>query len=141
MIIQGYRALVRTKRTDVANRLISEAARRSGVVWVTFGSHPPRVVWHRWHDDALWLVTGGSEQQLPGADTATSARVTVRSKATQNDQVVTWTAEVARIEPRTPAWDAVVALLHAQRLNAPDGEAQPDRWARESVLLRLSPAS
>lgn len=119
--------------------LVDEATKRSGVVWVAIGEHPPRIVWHLWHDESLWLVIGGAEQDLPGGDTAATAVVTVRSKVSQNDQVVTWTAEVSRVEPGTPEWDIVVPLLHEKRLNPPDGEAQPDRWARESVVLRLLP--
>ena len=29
--------------------------------------------------------------------------------------------------------------LHAKRLNPPDGEAQPARWARESRVARIEP--
>jgi len=32
-----------------------------------------------------------------------------------------------------------VPVLHAQRLNAPDGQEQPARWARESRVLTLLP--
>jgi hypothetical protein len=32
-----------------------------------------------------------------------------------------------------------VPLLHATRLNAPDGEDQPHRWARDSLVLCLTP--
>lgn len=120
--------------------LVDEATKRSGVAWVALGDHPPRLVWHLWHEDALWLVTGGLEQELPGADTATTASVTLRSKATQNDRLVTWTAEVERVQPGSATWDAVVPLLHDKRLNAPDGDAQPLRWGRESTVLRLRPS-
>jgi len=32
-----------------------------------------------------------------------------------------------------------VPLLHARRLNPPDGAAQPARWAASSLVLRLMP--
>jgi hypothetical protein len=118
---------------------IEEATRRSGVVWVGTKDHTPRVAWHLWHDGAAWLVTGGAEQELPGVEAGATVLVTVRSKATQNDQVVTWTAAVSDVPPGSAEWEAVVPLLHAARLNAPDGEDQPARWARESAVLRLSP--
>jgi len=63
----------------------------------------------------------------------------VRSNATQADRVVTWVADVSPVAPGSPLWDEVVPLLHAKRLNAPDGEEQPQRWARESVVLRFTP--
>ena len=65
--------------------------------------------------------------------------MTVRSKASQNDRVVSWVADVSRVEPGSPAWELAVPLLHEKRLNAPDGEQQPERWARESLVLRLTP--
>lgn len=122
-----------------ATALIDEATKRSAVVWVAFGAERPKVAWHLWHDGALWLVCGGLEQQLPGAPGATRATVTVRSKATQNDRLVTWVASVAPVLPGTAGWDEVVPLLHAKRLNAPDGELQPDRWAHDSTVLQLVP--
>jgi hypothetical protein len=120
-------------------RIIEEATRRSGVVWVAFSDDPPVPAWHLWHSQRLWLVCGGLEQELPGAVAATSATVTVRSKATQNDRLVTWLADVAPVLPGTEEWDEVVPLLHGVRLNAPDGEDQPARWALTSTVLRLTP--
>jgi hypothetical protein len=116
--------------------LVADATRRSGAVWVAMAGHPPRVVWHLWHDDALWLVCGGLEQPLPVAPTAV---VTVREKVSQSDRLVAWHATVSPVVPGSEQWDEVVPLLHAQRLNAPDGEEQPARWARESTVLRLAP--
>lgn len=37
------------------------------------------------------------------------------------------------------AWEAAVAELKGKRLNAPDGEAMTERWARECRVLRLEP--
>jgi len=119
--------------------LVAEATRRSGVVWVSADGTRPRLVWHLWHDDALWLVGGGDEQELPSL--GESAVVLVRSKASQSDRVVQWRADVARVLPGTPLWDEVVPLLAAERLNAPAPTALPERWARTSTVLRLSPTA
>lgn len=123
-----------------ASPLIEEATRRSGLVWVRpAGAERARPVWHAWHDGCAWLVVGGAEQALPGIETASRAEVLVRSHERRSGLLVTWTAEVERVEPGTPAWDDAVPVLHAERLNAPDGEDQPARWARESTVLRLRP--
>ncbi|GAA3219775.1 hypothetical protein GCM10020256_25160 [Streptomyces thermocoprophilus] len=42
--------------------------------------------------------------------------------------------------PESEEWLAAVAELKGKRLNAPDGEAMPARWARECRVLRLEPA-
>jgi hypothetical protein len=117
--------------------LVDEATRKSGVVWVT-PDHETRAypVWHLWHDGAMYVVTGGLEQPLPAMSHAV---VTVRSKDRQADRLVDWVATVEAVAPESELWQEVVPLLHAQRLNAPDGEAQPERWARESVVLRFTP--
>jgi len=117
--------------------LIDEATRRSGVVWVTpAGDGRAHALWHLWHDGRMYVVTGGLEQSLP---TCSRAVIAVRSKAQQAGVVVRWVAEVEAVEHGSARWDEVVPLLHARRLNAPDGEDQPARWARESQLLAFTP--
>ncbi len=121
--------------------LIEEATRRSAVVWVELPGRAPRPLWHLWHEQSLYTVVAGLEQPLPDLDLelAPTAVVIVRSKDRQNDQVVRWAAEVSRVQPGSALWDEVVPLLHARRLNPPDGAAQPARWAAWSLVLRLVP--
>jgi hypothetical protein len=120
--------------------LVEEATRRSGLVWVTPGDADRTwPVWHVWHRSAVYVVTGGLEQPLPGIADGGRAVVAVRSRERRGGLLVEWTAEVRVVAPGTAEWDDVVPLLHAGRLNAPDGEQQPQRWARESTVLRLTP--
>ena len=120
--------------------LVEEATRRSAVVWVSApGSDRAAPVWHLWHEGRAYVVHGGREQPLPGVVPGGRAVVLVRSKATQSDRLVQWVADVSAVLPGTEAWDEVVPLLHAKRLNPPDGAAQPERWARESTVLCLTP--
>lgn len=118
---------------------VEDSARRAGVVWLDLGDGP-RVVWHVWHDGAIHVVCGGLEQDLPLAGTAESAVIVLRGKASAGDPVIACSAVVSRVEPGSEAWASVVPVLHEKRLNPPDGEAQPDRWARESTVLRLTPS-
>ena len=117
--------------------LVAEATRRSGVVWVSADGTSPRLVWHLWHDDALHLVGGGDEQELPPLQDR--AVVVVRSAAGQSDRVVEWQAAVTPVLPGTARWDEVVPLLAAARLNAASAAELPARWARGSTVLRLTP--
>lgn len=117
---------------------VEESARRAGVLWLDLGDGP-RVVWHLWHDGAFYVVCGGLEQQVPLAGTAETGTVVVRGKPSANDPVLTCTVAVSRVPPGSEEWVAVVPVLHEKRLNPPDGEAQPERWARESLVLRLAP--
>jgi hypothetical protein len=125
-------------RDDLQSAVVAEATKKSTMLWVTIGSAPPRAVWHVWADGAAYVVTGGAEQPLPGIDGAEQVLVTVRSKD-KGARLVTWVARAQHLEPGTDAWDAAAGELHPKRLNAPDGEAQPQRWARESRITRLEP--
>ena len=113
---------------------IREAVKKAGIVWVSVEGGRPMVLWHLWHNGAVWTVVGGAEQQLPVGSLAV---VTVRGA--QRELAASFAVDVSTVEPGSELWDEVVPLLHAKRLNAPDGEEQPARWARESRVLRLQP--
>lgn len=120
--------------------LVEEATRRSGVVWLLpAGTGPGRALWHVWHAGAAHVVGGGAEQELPVLADGDRVLVVVRSRARRADRLVQWWARVRELAPGTGPYDEVVAVLSAQRLNAPDGDEQPRRWARESRVLSLVP--
>jgi hypothetical protein len=118
--------------------LLDEATKKSGLVWVRPAGPKQRAhgVWHLWQDGAAFVLTGGLEQQLPALED--HAFVTVRSKD-KGSRLLTWIARVDVVEPDSDVWDAVVPGLMGKRLNLPDGEQAPQRWARECVLYRLTP--
>ncbi|MEW2162439.1 hypothetical protein AB0912_05510 [Streptomyces sp. NPDC007084] len=129
--------------------LIEEATKKSGLIWVRAGGlsarpepdHevPTRPLWHVWHDGAAFLVGDGpGEQPLPGLADGGEAVVTVRGKD-KGGRLVSWAARVTELAAGTPEWEAAVGELKGKRLNAPDGEAMPQRWARECRLVRLEP--
>jgi len=118
--------------------LVDEATKKSGLIWVRpagRGLHA-QAVWHVWQDGAAWVLAGGLEQSLP--ELTERCYVTVPSKD-KGSRLVTWVAHATRIEPDSEEWQAVVPALLAKRLNLPDGEEAPQRWARESVVWRLAP--
>ncbi|MFF7600257.1 hypothetical protein [Streptomyces mirabilis] len=129
--------------------LVEEATKKSGLIWVRSGGAPApeapgaeaptRALWHVWHDGAACLVGDGpGEQPLPGLVDGGDAVVVVRSKD-KGGRLAAWTAKVVELPPGSPAWEATVAELKVKRLNAPDGEEMPARWARECRVLRLEP--
>jgi hypothetical protein len=127
---------------DIA-ALVEEATKKSGMLWLALPGLPyPRPAWHIWHaiDDqgAAYVVTGGIEQPLPGLPGAERITVTVRSKD-KGARLVSWVAVVEQVKPGSEEWDAVVPLLAKARLNAPDGEHQTERWAKEAFIIRLTP--
>ncbi|WP_436777229.1 hypothetical protein [Yinghuangia sp. YIM S09857] len=120
--------------------LLEEAAKKSGLLWIAPAAHPARPVWHTWHDGAVHILQARTaeavEQHVPGLADAATAEATLRSKD-KGGRLLTWTADVTVLTPDTPAWPDAAAALHADRLNAPDGEQQPTRWAQDCVIVRL----
>jgi hypothetical protein len=119
--------------------LVEEACRKSAMLWLQPTSQRrPRGAWHVWALGAVYVVSGGLEQPLPPMTDGEEVSVTVRSKD-KGSRIVTWTAVAQQVQPGTEEWAAVVPELHAKRLNPPDGERQPERWAAESTVTRLAP--
>jgi hypothetical protein len=126
---------------DTAAALVEESAKRSGLIWVGAPSEgsPARPVWHVWQDGMAYVLTGGIEQPRPaGVADGGQADVTARSKD-KGSRLVVWRADVVVVPPGSPEWDAVVPALQSKRLNSPDGDRAPTRWASECELLRLRP--
>ncbi|WP_030910592.1 hypothetical protein, partial [Streptosporangium amethystogenes] len=114
--------------------VIEEGAKKSSVLWLSLDR--PRLAWHTWYDGAIYLVTGGGEQPLPGLAEAGEVRVTLRSKD-NGGRLVAFDANV-EVMDQTEAADAVAALAK-ERLNAPDGAGLVARWAAGSQVIRLIP--
>jgi hypothetical protein len=138
--------------------LIAEVTKRAGLIWIAIGGQDrPRPAWHIWRTvtaaragtagpeppGAAYVVTGPGEQPLPGLAGSSRVTVTVVSRQT-GGAMVTWTAAVSRVEPRSGEWDEVIGPLVAGRLNAVlrDAETSPaERWARSGAVFRLAPAA
>ncbi|WP_416968348.1 hypothetical protein [Streptomyces sp. 4F14] len=124
--------------TPLDRALVEEATKKSGLIWVR-GTAAARPLWHAWHEGAAHVLGDGpGEQPLTGLADGDTAEVTVRSKD-KGGRLVTWAARVVHVQPGTDEYAAAVTELKTKRLNAPDGEAMVDRWARECRLLRLEP--
>ncbi len=119
--------------------LVDEAGRKSAVLWVAIpGALQPLGAWHVWLDGAAVVVHEGDEQTLPGLRATGRAELLLRSKD-KGGLLVRVPVRVEAVEPGTGEWDTSVAALHAARQSAPDGEAQPARWAATSLVTRLVP--
>ena len=79
--------------------LVEEACKKSSLLWIAVPGLRDRAVWHVWqeHDGrgAVYLVTGGGEQNVPGLSDGQLVRVTVRSKD-KGGRLATWSGLVGR---------------------------------------------
>jgi hypothetical protein len=117
--------------------LVAELAKKSGLVWISYAgrSHP---VWHEWVGDAVCVVAGGTEQPLPDIERQQSVTLSLRSKSNRA-LVAEAEASVELVAPGSEHWDPVTTALKAGRLNLADSHRAIDRWASESVVVRLVP--
>ncbi|MEO8106976.1 MAG: hypothetical protein ABI720_06615 [Actinomycetes bacterium] len=120
--------------------LIADLANKSDLLWVTVPDRPVQPLWNVWHDNAVAVVTGGIEQKDPGLADGQTVELILRSRDNWARQVVVM-ATVVLLDPGSNAWAAAAAALHPKRWNPPDGENQPERWARESALWLLRPTA
>ena len=107
--------------------LITEAARKAGVLWIAAPGRTAVPAWSVWRDGATYVLTGPGEQSLPGLADAAGCELTARS-AEGGGRIATWSATVERIAPTPEEWQA----LATARLNA-----HPDPGT--AVVLRLTP--
>ncbi|MEV0587386.1 hypothetical protein [Nonomuraea sp. NPDC050310] len=114
--------------------VIEEGAKKSGVLWL--GLDRPRLAWHTWHDGAVYVVTGEGEQDLPGLAGLDRVEITLRSKD-NGARLVAFEASVEVVDQA--AEPEAVAALAKDRLNAPDGAAITERWARTATVVKLRP--
>jgi hypothetical protein len=120
--------------------VVLEAIKKAAVVWVSTAGAPAVALWCVPFEGSLLLITGTGEQSAPFlADTGTAS---VAMRGDHGGHIVTWPASVTRVEPGTEEWETAAPLVAGKRLNASGGTEQVvERWARECVLLRLTPSA
>ncbi|SDG75868.1 hypothetical protein SAMN05216553_11175 [Lentzea fradiae] len=103
-------------------RVLDAALRKAAAVWITSPGHEPRLVHAHWRDDALWVMSGGTEPEVPLGDGA-QVTVTVRSPSTHShlvdapatahltepDEDTAQALRTARLNT-TPEWESVYRL-------------------------------
>jgi len=123
-------------------RLISEAASKSGLLWVRLPDGSTHPVWHVWHDDgddrgtgpAAYVVSGPGEQPLPWLPD--EVELILRSKDT-GGRLITVHATAREITPEDAGWDPAVDVLRPERLNAVGDTAE--RWRHSCTIHVLTP--
>lgn len=117
--------------------LIADLAKKTGLVWVSYARHT-HAVWHEWVGDAVCVIAGGTEQPLPDIAKHQTVTLSLRSKASRA-LVAQTEATVEVITPDSEHWASVTETLKSGRLNITDADHAIERWARESVVVRLVP--
>ncbi len=116
--------------------LTQELGKKTGVCWLRYDG-ADHAAWHVWLD-ALYVVSGGDEQHLPGIEHAETVEVVMRSKE-NGGRLLTWVGRACVVRPDDGLWEPATEALVAGRLNLTDPGAAPAEWADRSVLTRITP--
>jgi hypothetical protein len=125
--------------------VLDEALKKSTVVWIEVpgeGGTGGRAVpaWYGTLDGHVYVLTGGSEQRIPGLADADRAVLVARSKELQS-LVAEVEASARVVPPDDPLFARVVAVLLPRRLNLRDGDQAAERWRKECTLVELTPSA
>jgi hypothetical protein len=127
------------------NAVLDEALKKSTVVWIEVpgeGGTGGRAVpaWYGVLDGRVYVLTGGSEQHIPGLAETDRAVLVARSKELQS-LVAEVEASARVVPPDDPLFARVVSVLLPRRLNLRDGEQAEERWRKECTLVELTPSA
>lgn len=125
--------------SEVGPEVAGELARRTSTCWVGVGDRT-RAVWCAWAAGGLCVVSGGDEQAPLEVDDGAEVEVLLRSRDT-GGRLPAWSGTVSVVRPGDEAWPEVTDALVAQRLNLPDPQAAPARWAATSTVHRIVPVA
>lgn len=114
--------------------LFAEAANKSGLLWVEVPGDRAWPAWHVFSGEEVLVVSGPGEQHLPWLPE--EVRLILRSKDTGGRLLVV-NAQSRQLTAGTEEWDAAVAALKPERLNAPPDVEQ--RWATEATIHAIRP--
>ena len=123
--------------------VLEEALKKGTILWLEVpgpGGTDGRPVpaWYGTLNGKVYVLTGGTEQRIPGLPGAERVILLARSKEQQS--LVARVEAGARVVPgNDPLFEQVGRVLLPRRLNLKDGEKALDRWREECTLVELTP--
>jgi hypothetical protein len=138
LFIDAPRSLV---ATGVTLDAVETALKKGSIVWLRIpqpgGGDVQRPAWYVQEGRTIYVLKGGSEQELPNHEAASQVIVTVKSK-----DVAATIAELpagVRVVTDTDEFDRVAGLGMGTRLNLKGGADALERWRSECTLVHLTP--
>ena len=138
LFVDAPRSLV---ATGVTLDAVETALKKGSIVWLRIpqpgGGELQRPAWYVQEGRTIYVIKGGSEQELPNLEAAKQVIVTVKSK-----DVTATIAELpadVRVVTDAEEFDRVAGLGMGTRLNLKDGVGALERWRSECTLVHLTP--
>jgi hypothetical protein len=120
-------------------KVLEETLKRATIVWVQVPGGRAVAAWFGLLGGRIYVLSGGSEQQIPGLGQAGRVLLSARSKE-QQALIARVEASVRVVPASDPLFDRVLPVLLPRRLNLHDGDQAADRWRKECTLVELTPS-
>ncbi len=133
-----------------AEATLAQALKKSTILWVTVPQPKrrgrrdqspeaiSRPVWFVADGTTIYVLSGPTEQELPGITEADEVMVTARAKDARS-LVTEIPASVEIVPQDDPRYETFERSAVTRRLNLPDGEGAAQRWRENCTLLALTP--
>ncbi|MFT5223449.1 MAG: hypothetical protein ACI867_001766 [Glaciecola sp.] len=120
---------------------VDKGLSKSSIMWLSIpqsdGTIAHRPAWYVQRGNKVFVIKGGSEQELPNLEHVSAVDMTVKGKDVKAAiGVVSVTTRV--VGNNTDEFETIAALGMGTRLNLPDGERALSRWRNECMLIELS---
>jgi hypothetical protein len=138
LFVDAPRSLVASGATMDA---VETALKKGSIVWLDIpqpgGEVVQRPAWYVQEGRTLYVIKGGTEQELPGLERTQRVTVTVKSK-----DIKATIAELSagvRIVDDEAEFERIATLGMGTRLNLVGGQDALERWRSECVMVHLTP--
>ncbi len=138
LFVDAPRSLIASGATMDA---VETALKKGSIVWLDIpqpgGEVLQRPAWFVQEGRTIYVIKGGSEQELPGLESAGRVTVVVKSKDI-NATIAKLPADV-RVVTDAEEFDRVAALGLGTRLNLVNGAGALERWRSDCIMVHLTP--
>jgi len=138
LFVDAPRSLIASGATMDA---VETALKKGSIVWLDIpqpgGSVVQRPAWYVQEGRTIYVIKGGSEQELPGLESAGTVTVVVKSKDIK--ATIAQLPAGVRVVTDGDEFDRIAALGMGTRLNLLDGQGALERWRNECVIVHLTP--
>ncbi len=117
------------------------ALKKGSIAWVTIpqpsGGTATRPMWYVQQGRSLFVIKGGTEQELPNLEQVPTVDVVVKSKDVKAS-LGTMKADVRVVDNDSDEFARIAGMGLANRLNASDGVQAVDRWRSDCTMVELA---
>ena len=129
---------------------VTKALQKGSIAWLSLPQAPRRrgrrgplqttrelPVWYVFEGGKVYVLTGPTEQQVPGLTDSRQVELLVRSKEDRS-RIARVRTDVRLIAGDDPQFDRIGRTALGKRLNLPDGDGALERWRGNCSLVELT---